>query len=306
MAPSIGMSFIAPWNMNELDSSIYAELRIPRALLAALAGGGLAMGGMAFQALFRNALATPFTLGVSSGAALGAALYIGLGLPWMVFGFPGATFASFIGALGAISLVYGITLARKGTTTGTLLLAGVAASMFFSSALLAVQSTVGVVEAYRIFHWLVGSLESADIDKVKFLFPFTIIGAALLSWRHRDLNLLLGGEEMARSRGVDTTRVRRELFFVVSLMVGAVVSFCGPIGFVGLIVPHACRMILGPDHRWLLPASLFSGAAFLSLSDAIGRSLIPPVEIPVGVITALLGGPFFLWLLLSGGRTGVK
>jgi iron complex transport system permease protein len=309
LAPLVGLRWIWPQSLwgaaAEMDTRVLWDIRLPRVCLAFLAGAGLSVGGMVFQALFRNSLATPYTLGLSSGASLGAGLYVVMGLPATLLGIPGASLAAFAGSLLAIMLVYGLTLARQGTSPGTLLLAGVAASFFFSSALLAVQASASVFVCYRFFLWLVGSLDSADWSKVRVLAPFLGVGLALIIWRIRDLDQFLAGESLALSRGVPTRRVRRDLFLGVSIVVGAVVSVCGPIGFVGLMVPHMVRMLIGPDHRWLTPSCLLAGGGFLTACDALSRFVVAPVEIPVGVVTALLGGPFFLWLLVRKGNSNL-
>ncbi len=283
-----------------LDSEILWKIRVPRVCLAFIAGSTLALSGTVFQAMFRNPLATPFTLGVSSGASLGAALYVWLGLTVSFLGIPGLSLAAFLGAVLAISIVYGLTRASKGFSTATMLLAGVAVSFFFSSLILFIQYMSDIINAFRIIRWLMGGLEIVGYDPVISLIPFAVGGALIILFLTDELNLLTVGEDIASSRGVNVKRTKSLLFFATSLMVGGVVAVCGPICFVGMIVPHICRLILGAEHRHLAPASLLFGGMFLVLCDALARTLIAPAEIPVGVITALLGGPFFLWLLLRG------
>jgi cobalamin transport system permease protein len=255
---------------------------------------------MVFQAIFRNSLATPFTLGVSSGAALGAAAYIRFGLPVAVFGIPGTSVSAFGGALMSILLVYGITRARKGFSIATMLLAGVAVSFFFSSLNLFTQYISDFTQTFRIIRWLMGGIAVAGFDSFWRILPFVAIGTAFVLYLTNELNLFTAGEEIAATRGVDVVKVRRILFFAASLMVGGVVAVAGPIGFVGMMSPHICRIFVGPDHRYLTPATILFGGIFLTLSDTLARTVIAPAEIPVGVITALLGGPFFIWLLLGG------
>jgi len=280
------------------ESEIFWRLRMPRVCVSFLAGAGLAISGMSFQALFRNPLATPFTLGVSSGAALGAALYIRIGLPVVLLGIPGISISAFTGAALSILLVYGFTRLRSGFTTGTMLLAGVAISFFFSSVNLFTQYISDFTQTFRIIRWLMGGLEVVGFRSVIDMMPFVIIGSVVILLLTHELNLLTTGEEIAASRGVNIRFVRRAIFFATSLMVGGVVAVCGPIGFVGMMSPHICRLLIGPDHRYLAPATLLFGGAFLTVCDTFARTIIAPAEIPVGVITALLGGPFFNWLLV--------
>lgn len=284
---------------DSIEAKIFWRLRVPRVLLAFLVGAGLAISGMAFQALFRNPLATPFTLGVSSGAALGAALYIRLGLAFTLFNIPGITVTAFAGALGSIVLVYGLAQARAGFTVASMLLAGVAISFFFSSLILFLQYLSDFTQTFHILHWLMGSLSVMGMSAMLQILPWVLGGTVVIFFLSRELNLLATGEIIAASRGVNIARTRRWLFLVTSLAVGSIVAVCGPIGFVGMMVPHIGRLLVGADHRILTPVTLLWGGSFLTLCDTLARSLIAPAEIPVGVITSLLGGPFFVWLLLK-------
>jgi iron complex transport system permease protein len=276
------------------------RLRIPRVLVAFLAGSGLAVGGAAFQALFRNPLATPFTLGVASGAAFGVALATRLGVVLAVAGLALDSVAALAGALLAVAVVWGLTRVRPSFSTMVLLLAGVAMSYLFSSLILFLQYSATPGDAYRIVRWLMGGLAGVAGGDVLRSLPFVAVGVAVIGWRARELDLLSLGGDLAASRGVDVARTRRDLFLATSVMVGGVVAVCGPIGFVGMMAPHICRLLVGPEHRLLVPASLLFGGAFLALCDAGARTLLAPAELPVGVVTAFLGGPFFLWLLLRG------
>ncbi len=288
--------------LTAIDSEILWKIRIPRTITAFLTGAILAASGMAFQALFRNPLATPFTLGVSGGASLGAVLFIRLGFTFSILGISGISLAAFLGAVFSIFLVYSLVRIKGVLTTSHLLLAGVAVSFFFSSLIMFVHYTSNIHDTFRLVRWLMGSLSTAGFDSILNIGPFAVLGSITLFLLLHELNLLSTGEDLAMSRGVDVRRVRFLLFFVVSLMIGAVVSVCGPIGFIGLMVPHICRLMVGSDHRLLLPASLLFGGGFLTLCDTLARTVAAPAEIPVGVITALLGGPFFIWLLL--GKSG--
>lgn len=286
----------------ETASTIYWQVRFPRTLFALFAGAGLALAGMVFQAIFRNPLATPFTLGVSSGASFGATLYYLLPLHFAFLGLGGVTWFAFGGAMSAVFVVHLLSISRK-TSSEEMLLAGVAVSLFFSSLILLMQYVAEHNQIFRMIRWIMGGLENSSADHLYFLAPIVIVGMGLLFVHSRELNILLTGNERAMTLGVNVAQVRLVAFYLVSLLVGGIVSVCGPIGFVGLIVPHLCRLVVGPDHRKLAPASALFGGVFLALCDTIARSLIAPFEIPVGVITSLLGGPFFLWLLLRR-RTG--
>lgn len=296
--PLLGMTFI-PLSAEGMDREILITLRLPRVLCAFTAGAMLSLSGMSFQALFRNPLATPFTLGISSGAALGAALFIRMGFAFTALGISGTSLAAFSGALLAVLLVYGLTRLKGGFTTTTLLLAGIAISFFFSSLILLIQYFSGFEQSFRIVQWMMGSLTAADRGKLINLLPFLTAGALMLSFLHREMNLLMVGEDIALSRGVDVSRVKKLIFLAASLMVGGVVAVCGPIGFVGMMSPHICRLLVGADHRWLTPASFLFGGFFLTVCDTLARSTPSGAEIPVGIITAMLGGPFFIWLLLN-------
>ena len=283
-----------------LEARILREVRLPRVTLAFLAGAALATAGMAFQALFRNALATPYTLGVSAGASLGAAIFVQSGITATLAGIPGYAFAALAGALGSIAIVYVIARATNGFSSSTLLLGGVAVSFVFTSAILAIQYVGDVTTSFRIGRWLLGGLEVVGFMPVVHVLPFAAIGMAILLAIARDLDLLAVGEEWARSRGVAVAAVKRRIFVAASLMVGGVVATCGPIGFVGLVVPHIGRLLLGPKHRTLGPFSMLAGGTFLVGCDTVGRIVAAPVEIPVGIVTALIGGPFFLVMLVQG------
>jgi len=251
--------------------------------------------------MFRNPLATPFTLGVASGASLGAAVYLRLGLAVGLLGVSGVSAAAFAGALGSILLVYGLARARRGLSSATMLLAGVAVSFFFSSILLFMHYIGDPQNSFRLLRWIMGGLQTLGYSQVLRVLPFVVGGSAIVLYLTRELNLISTGEDIATSRGVDVKRTKHVLFFATSLMVGGVVAVCGPIGFVGMMSPHICRLLIGADHRYLTPATLVFGGAFLTICDLLARTLMGTAEIPVGVITALLGGPFFLWLLLRRG-----
>jgi iron complex transport system permease protein len=306
-APFYGLRTISPTELAEVSGSreaaIFMNMRVPRVLAAFLAGAGLALCGMAFQALFRNPLATPFTLGVSSGASFGAALYVRLGLVMHIpfLPVPGISIFAFAGALLAILMVYAITRIRRGFSTSTMLLAGVAISFSFSGLIMLIQHLSLFSHSIRIMHWLMGSMAVQGYRDVYAVLPFTMAGLIAVAWLSQELNVLTTGEDIAASRGVNVGLVKLLLFFTTSLCVGGIVSVCGPIGFVGMMVPHICRMLIGSDHRYLTPACFFFGGSFLVLCDRLSIILGGIGGMPVGILTALLGGPFFLWLLIRRG-----
>jgi iron complex transport system permease protein len=279
-----------------VDAQIFFLARLPRSLAAAIVGGTLAAAGVVFQGLLQNPLATPYTLGVSAGASLGAMIAITFGAALPVGGVAGASLA---GATAAVLVVYALARARhRGLSTTVLLLSGVTLNAFFSALILFVQYVSNFAETYRALRWLMGDLDVGGYGPIVGALPFVMLAFVAFAWLARPLNLLSLGEEAAGTRGLDTHRAQRVAFFSGSLATGAAVSIGGPIGFVGIIVPHLVRLVAGADHRIVLPASTFFGAAFLVLCDAIARTAMAPMELPVGIITALIGGPFFLWLLL--------
>ena len=281
------------------DAQIFFIARLPRTLAGALVGSMLASAGVVFQGLLRNPLATPFTLGVSAGAALGAMLAITFGWSFAFAGLSAAPAASFVGSLAAVAIVYVLARARhRGLSTNVLLLAGVTMNAFFSALILFVQYFASFSQTYRILHWLMGDLDISSYEPLVAALPLGIASLAAFAWLARPLNLLALGPDSAESRGLNVAVAQRTAFISASLATGAAVSIGGPIGFIGIVIPHLVRLMVGPDHRLVLPASIFFGAAFLVACDVVARTLMAPVILPVGVITALIGGPFFLWLLI--------
>ena len=301
-APMFGAKFIPLSkltfaNGTDMNADILRQIRIPRVILAFIAGSALAVSGMAFQALFRNPLAEPFTLGVSSGASLGMAVYIRLGFAISFLGIAAGPLVAFFGAITAMILVYGLTHMRKGFLISSMLLAGVAVNYFFTAIIMLIEYFGNASQSIRIINWMMGGLEVLGADNIYQIFPFVIIGASIIVLLSRELNLFAAGEDIAISRGVNIKRVKNTVFFATSLMVGGVAAVCGPVGFVGMMCPHICRLLVGSDHRYLAPASLLFGGMFLVICDTIARVVFAPAEIPVGIITSLIGGPFFIWLL---------
>jgi len=306
-APTVGSTPISlsrvfdrsvPWTDN-VDAQIFYVARLPRVLAGALIGATLAAAGVVLQALLRNPLATPFTLGVSAGAALGAMLAIAWRLDVGALGVSSVPIASFLGSLVAMAIVYGLASSqRRGLSTNVLLLAGVTLNSFFSALILFVQYLADFTESFRTVRWLMGDLDVGSYGPIVAATPFIVAAFVVFSLLPRALNLLTMGEDVAASRGVDVGRAQRWAFLSASLATGAAVSLGGPVGFIGIVVPHLVRLMVGSDHRVVLPAATLFGAAFLVLCDLMARTLMAPVEIPVGIITALIGGPFFLWLLV--------
>lgn len=286
----------AIWS-DDTDGLVFA-VRLRRVVASLLCGGALAAAGCAFQAVLRNPLAEPFTLGVSSGASLAAVIAIRLGLH-DVAGTAGVSAAAVVGALGAVAVVWQIGRVGATLPPATLVLAGVTVSMFASAAAMVVQYTADFVDVSRMVRWMMGGLEWTPYATLARTAPPIVLGVGVLWWLGRDLNGLAAGPEAAASVGVDVGRTQTVAFAAASLLVGASIAVAGPIGFVGLIVPHALRALLGADHRALIPASTLLGAATLVVCDTIARLLH---ELPVGVVTALFGGPFFLALLVRGKR----
>ncbi|SCD94600.1 iron complex transport system permease protein [Streptomyces sp. DvalAA-43] len=284
--------------------TIVWEVRLPRVLLGAVVGAGLALSGAVLQALVRNPLADPFLLGASSGASAGAAAVVVLGVGAGAATDVALPLAAFTGSMAALVGVY--AMARRGgtMTTGRLILAGVAIQYVlsaFTSLILVLSSRAEHVR--EIMFWTLGGLGGARWDQLALPAVVLAVGAVLLISLARPLDLLLTGEEGARSLGLDPGRFRGGVFVLVSLIIGVLVAYSGAIGFVGLMIPHAARLIVGASHRRLLPVTALGGAVFMLLADLLARTVAAPREIPAGVVTALVGGPFFLWLLRRSSRT---
>jgi iron complex transport system permease protein len=287
---------------DNVDAQIFFIARLPRVLAGALVGATLASAGVVFQAMLRNPLATPFTLGVSAGASLGAMLAIMFGAALTIGPFSAVPLASFAGAAVASGIVYWLaTPYGRAMSTSVLLLAGVTLNSFFSALIMFAQYLADFAQVYRAARWLMGDLDVGSFDPIVGAMPFVVAAFALFALLPSSLNLLSVGADAAAARGVDVARAQRIAFFSASLATTAAVSLAGPIGFIGIVVPHLVRLIVGVDHRIVLPASALFGAAFLVACDLVARTAIAPVEIPVGVVTAMIGGPFFLWLLVRKG-----
>lgn len=276
--------------------TIVLQIRLPRIALAATVGAALAGAGTVFQGLFRNPMADPYIIGVSAGAALGATAAIVLNVSFAILGVSAVTLLAFAGALLVTLLVYRLAWFRGDVVVEHLLLAGVAVGAFLAAIISALQ-LLGGESLQQVIFWLMGGFSGRTWDHVGLAAPYVLAGFVVASVLARDLNLLVLGDETARSLGVQTHRVRALLIAAGSLMAAAGVAVSGLIGFVGLVVPHLMRLLVGPDHRRLLPVAALAGALMLLLADTVARTIAPPTEIPVGIVTAALGAPFFLYLL---------
>jgi iron complex transport system permease protein len=288
-----------------VERVVTLSIRFPRIAVAILAGGALAVAGVAFQALTRNPLAEPSVLGVSAGAAFGVVIGQSLGLGPSLLQAAGLTAFAFAGALLAAAAVYLIAAAGRELRIQTLLLAGVIVGIFFSAAITVVVSLLDFNRLGGVIHWLLGNLAPIPPRPLALFAALLAVGFGLVLAHARELNLLALGEESARQLGVHAERLKLVIFVGAALLTASVVAFAGPIGFVGLIVPHALRMLVGPDNRLLVPASLLGGGVFLLVADTVARNAVAPAELSVGVITSFCGAPFFVWLLRTRYRGSV-
>jgi iron complex transport system permease protein len=303
LALSVGAVKLSPKNVwqalfaqsPDTARTIVWQLRLPRILMAAVVGTALSGSGVALQGLFRNSLVDPYILGLSSGAALGAALGLTLNLASLIPLF------AFLGALLATTISYLLARENGRVPPMRLLLAGVATSAFLS-ALVSMLMLKSQRSLQSIFLWLMGSFSGRSWPELKLVLPYMLLGLCLIFLHLRELNLLLLGEEAAGQLGIEVERAKRFLLLGATLAAAASVAGSGTIGFVGLVVPHLVRILTGSDHRLLFPLSLLTGALFMVLADTIARTIMAPVELPVGIITSLVGAPFFLYLLQKGGR----
>jgi iron complex transport system permease protein len=283
----------------EFNESIILNIRLPRVITAFLVGGLLSLSGLLFQAMFKNSLATPYTLGVASGASLGATLFIVLGINFSFTFFNGVSVFSFLGALISVVFVYGLARSRGRVETHTLLLSGIVISMLCSSLILFVQFLGHERDALMVVRWLMGGLDVVGMETPLRILPFAIIGVIFSIFKSRELNILFLGDDLAISRGVDVDKLRKTLYFLNSVLVAVVVAECGPIGFIGLIGPHTAKKLFGANHIKLIPSTFILGGTLLMVCDLIAKNIMSETQLPVGVMTALIGGPFFLYLLLS-------
>lgn len=292
-----GMDYAKLARHESPDWQILVNLRVPRTLLALLAGASLSAAGALFQALLRDALATPSNLGVSAAASLGAVVAIAL-FPGEETGVPLVWLSALVATAAVIALVAALRFSKRFSSL-TLLLTGIAVNGICAAVILLLHSLAGIARAFQITHWLMGGIDSVEYSV---LAAIAVVVVPMLAWmlgKARVLNVMSYGESWAAGRGVNCVRLTWHGFAAGAILTGVTTAVTGPIAFVGLIVPHLLRRITGPDYRILLPACIFCGGAFLVICDTISRTVLAPVEIPVGVTTALLGGPFFVWLLWS-------
>jgi len=297
-AGAVALSIFAGETLaGKLTRDIVVDYRLPRGILAFLVGASLGASGVCFQGLFRNSLADPFVVGVSSGAALGAVASIVVGVETTVFGLAPATGCAFVGATGAAFLAYAVARVRGRVPVTTLLLAGSAIGSF-AGAMVSILILFNSPRWSEVVTWLMGTMAHPDPwARVKVVVPCLIASAGIMVVHARDLNLMLMGEESARHLGVETERLKIILLGAGSLAAAGAVATCGMIGFVGLIVPHVCRRLVGPDHRLLLPVTVLAGGVLLTLADVAARVVSPQFPLPIGAVTALAGAPFFVYIL---------
>jgi len=285
-------------NTINYDYEIFMHVRLPRVILACIVGAALACSGVVFQSILRNPLADPYILGISSGAGLGTIIAIISGFSWTLWGRSPIAIFAFIGALGTIWLVWFVgRFTGKSNVTG-LLLAGVVVNAFFSAVIMFLTSVAKSQQIYATIFWLMGNITEEDIFVLWIGAGFVIAGTIALFYISPQLNALSFGVDDARSMGINTVRTQLIAFAIAALITSIAVCLSGLIGFVGLIVPHGVRLIFGPDHRQLLPLSGITGAIFLAVADTLARTIVAPAQLPVGVVTAIVGGPFFLLLLI--------
>ena len=285
----------------ETDSTlatIILQIRLPRVLLAALVGAALSLGGLVFQALLRNPLAEPFILGVSGGAAIGAIIGIMLGLSR----FPGVSLTAFLGSTATLALILLLVAGQTMVKKESLLLSGVMVNAFCSAVIMFLISVTQDARLHNIIFWLMGDLSSGDIQQAGLLAVMLTPCFILLFWFSHTMNLLLMGKEMAQTMGVNIKAATLILLVISSFMVSATVSYCGLVGFVGLVIPHLFRRLLGADHRILVPACILGGGAYLVVCDIVARSVTQQGEMPTGVVTAIIGAPLFILLLKKTSR----
>lgn len=287
------------------DVLIIQQVRLPRIVLAVLVGAALGLAGVVLQGLFKNPMADPYVVGAASGAAFGAALAIALSLDAVFLRVGVVPVVAFLGSVGSMFAVYGLARVGGRIPVINLLLAGVAVSTFLS-ALVSLIIVISSHNLQEIVFWLMGGFSGRHWDHVLIMLPYLVLGTVMAFYHLRELNALLLGEETAAHLGVNVEAVKRNLLVAASLLTAAAVSVAGVIGFVGLVVPHILRLIVGPDHRWLVPASVIGGGLFMLLADTMARTVIAPAEMPVGVITSLVGGPFFIYLLRRRQAGGVR
>jgi len=284
-------------SIKETSKTILLNIRLPRIILSVLIGIALSTSGVVFQAVFKNPMADPYILGISAGAAFGATVVIILGISFSFFGLTAISIGAFIGAIITTALVYTIASMNSRAPVVTLLLSGIAIS-FFLSAIINLLMTFNHDQVEKIVFWTMGSVSAASWLSVKITILPVLIGVTIFMIYSKELNVVLMGEETAQNLGINVERLKKILLLTASIVSASVVAVSGIIGFVGLIVPHAVRIIVGPDHRKLFPFTIITGALFMIIADTISRVALNPSELPIGVITSLIGAPYFIFLLI--------
>jgi len=301
--PIVGDAIQGQWT--PLEESVVVQLRLPRVLSAALVGVALSIAGVVFQGIFRNPMADPYVLGVASGGGFGALLAIVFGVGLSSLGlFYAVPVMACVGALSTMFLVYAIARTGFGIPVLRLLLAGIAVSSFFSSLISLMLATAGG-DIHAAFNWLFGGFPICKWEYINVASPAILVCSVAIYAFARDLNVILLGEEQARHLGVEVETVKKRLIILSSLLTAVAISISGIIGFIGLIVPHITRILVGPDHRILIPSSALAGASLLVLCDVVARTILRPIVLPTGIVTAMLGAPFFIYLLIRSGRISV-
>ncbi len=285
-------------NVTEAHSLIVLMVRMPRILMASVVGMGLSVVGASFQSLFKNPMADPYVLGISSGAALGAAAAIVIKLPGTAASLSVITVFAFIGAVFTTLLVYSIAQVKGKVTTTNLLLAGSAVS-FFMSSMISIIMVFNQEQVNKIVFWMMGSFNASSWKNIFITAPIVLLGTVIIYFFHRDFNIMLTGDDNAKSLGIETERLKKLTIVVCSTIMAVSVAFSGIIGFVGFLVPHIIRIIFGPSNKILIPFSALGGAIFLLLADTAARTAAAPAELPVGAVTSLIGAPYFIYLLVK-------
>lgn len=295
------VAYLVNYDVESTAEIIITQIRLPRIILAFFVGAALSVAGATLQGLLRNPLADPYTTGVASGAAVGAAVILIIFRHGSIFGVAGLPLAAFLGALGTGLLVYRLAQVGGYLAVETLILAGIIMSSFMS-AVLSFLLTVAGENLHQIIYWLMGNLALRGSEYFVYTLPYLTVGIVVICLFGRELNIMTFGEETAGQLGVPVEKTRRILLLLATFLTGVAVALAGTIGFVGLIIPHLVRLVLGPDHRVLLPVAAGGGGIFLIWADTVARTLLAPVELPVGVVTAFLGAPFFVYLLRTRKR----
>ena len=287
------------------DYDILIQLRVSRTLLALVAGGALSLAGTLFQSMLRDALATPYTLGISAGASLGAVAVIAAGWESLA-GIPITWIGALAGAFGVLLMVMGGSLRRRQMSAVSLLLTGIAINSICAAFIIVLSSFASVSRSFSIARWLIGSVDAVSYTSLGVLTAVVAIASALILWHARGWNLLAVGERWAASRGVSVGMLLTEGYVLGSILVAGAIALTGPIGFVGLIVPHLVRSRISPDHRILMPCAFLFGGALLALCDALGRIVMAPAELPAGAVLALIGGPYLVWVIRQRGTAAAS